>query len=705
MRKLAIVIGIVAGVVLVAAGIAWALIDVNSYRGTIQSQIERQLNREVTLGKMNLHIFPLQFQVENPVIGEDAGFGKKDPFIQADKLGVFIRLMPLLRGNVQIDSVDLQRPHVELIKNKQGVWNFSSLGKGESAPSENPSSGSSRQLSLSRLVISDGQVGMTDLQKGQPRAVYDHIDVSLLDYAAGKPFSFDVAVHFPGKGSQELRFKGKGGPIPDNDPATTPFEGILSLKEVGIGGLKSFLATDTLAKAEGSLSGQSQIRSQSGKLAASGNTTVDGGRINSVDIGYPIKLDYDLTSDSAGLLQITAATIKLGTTPLSLNGSVNTAATPVQLNLDIKSADVSIAEVARLAAAFGVAFAPGTDVKGRFSGNVKVRGSAANPALTGTVNGRDLEISGKNVPQPVEVKAVNLSLSPNEISSNEFDVRSGKTTLNTRFALKQYNSKSPSADVSVRAPSATLPEVQAITKAYGFTGLDQIAGQGNLSLDLHAAGPLASIGSSQIIKALNGNLNLNFDAVRFSGFDMTHELASIGGFLKPGESGKGFTDIIRLAGHIAMKNGMAQTNDLQVLFDIGNLAATGTADLASNALNLRVSSVLSKAFSDKVGATRAGSYMSTALSNDRGELVIPAIVTGALDKPKFAPDLQAVVRMQRQKLLPSLDNPAAAFSDLFRSVTEKKEPSAEPQAPTKPANSIKSILGGLFKKKPPKQPN
>ena len=154
-----------------------------------------------------------------------------------------------------------------------------------------------------------------------------------------------------------------------------------------------------------------------------------------------------------------------------------------------------------------------------------------------------------------------------------------------------------------------------------------------------------------------------------------------------------------------VKNGMAQTNDLQVLFDIGNLAATGTADLASNALNLRVSSVLSKAFSDKVGATRAGSYMSTALSNDRGELVIPAIVTGTLDKPKFAPDLQAVVRMQRQKLLPSLDNPAAAFSDLFRSVTEKKEPSAETQAPPKPANSIKSILGGLFKKKPPKQPD
>ena len=60
------------GVVLIAAGVAWALIDVNSYRGTIQSQLQGQLNRSVTLGKMNLHIFPLQFQVENPVIGEDA---------------------------------------------------------------------------------------------------------------------------------------------------------------------------------------------------------------------------------------------------------------------------------------------------------------------------------------------------------------------------------------------------------------------------------------------------------------------------------------------------------------------------------------------------------------------------------------------------------------------------------------------------------
>src|SRR5688572_23679849 len=193
MRRLAVVLGIAVGIVLIAGVIARALIDVNSYRETIQAQLQRQLNRQVTLGTMNLHLFPLRFQVANLAIGEDAGFENQVPFIQADKLDVSVSLSKLLRGNIQIDSLDLQRPKLELIKNKNGVWNFSSLGKGGTPQSGGGSDDSTRQFNLSRLAISDGQVGVTDLEKPGTRAVYDHIDVSLLDYAEGKPFSFDVA--------------------------------------------------------------------------------------------------------------------------------------------------------------------------------------------------------------------------------------------------------------------------------------------------------------------------------------------------------------------------------------------------------------------------------------------------------------------------------------------------------------------------------
>jgi len=64
--------------------------------------------------------------------------------------------------------------------------------------------------------------------------------------------------------------------------------------------------------------------------------------------------------------------------------------------------------------------------------------------------------------------------------------------------------------------------------------------------------------------------------------------------------------------------------------------------------------------------------MKTAFSNNEGELVIPTIVTGTFKQPKFTPDVQALVQMQKQKLIPGY------------------------QPGQKPAETIKGILGGFF---------
>jgi hypothetical protein len=49
-----------------------------------------------------------------------------------------------------------------------------------------------------------------------------------------------------------------------------------------------------------------------------------------------------------------------------------------------------------------------------------------------------------------------------------------------------------------------------------------------------------------------------------------------------------------LTGNIAVKNGIAQTNDLQAQLDIGNLGLVGTASLISEALNMRATAVISQ---------------------------------------------------------------------------------------------------------------
>src|SRR5262249_12446970 len=126
-------------------------------------------------------------------------------------------------------------------KNEQGLWNFSSVGAAPAGgPTPTPASRSNsntprggipsrradgnvgpaekkRQISLGELQISDGQVAVTDLQQRKPRTVYDHINVALTNFTSATPFTIDGSVHFPGKGTQEIRLRGTGGPLVRNN--------------------------------------------------------------------------------------------------------------------------------------------------------------------------------------------------------------------------------------------------------------------------------------------------------------------------------------------------------------------------------------------------------------------------------------------------------------------------------------------------------
>ena len=118
--------------------------------------------------------------------------------------------------------------------------------------------------------------------------------------------------------------------------------------------------------------------------------------------------------------------------------------------------------------------------------------------------------------------------------------------------------------------------------------------------------------------------------------------------------------------------GVARTDDLKAQMALGEVSATGTGDLSSEALNVKLLAVLSKAFTDKVGGGRIGGYMRTAFANTAGEMVIPVVVTGTFKQPRFAPDTRAIVEMQKQRLVPGF------------------------QPGQKPSDTIKGIIGGFF---------
>ena len=966
MRKLGIAILAVLVLLVLAAALIPHLIDVNQYRGRIQSELEQRLNRQVTLGEMHLGMFPPAFKVDNAVIGEDKNFATGRPFARAEQLYVTAKLGPLLHKDVQLSSVELRKPQIELVRNQQGAWNFASLGNrtvsgSTTPPKETNKPANQQNFSLAELKISDGSVAITDFQKHQTRSVYDHIDLTLSDYAQGKPFEIELAAHLPGQGKQTIELKGKGGPIDEATMINTPFDGQLKLDQVSLSAAQKFLNSEALAGTDAIVSGTTSIKNNNGKLASSGSLKLDNPVIHGVNVGYPISADYDVTDDmDNSLIQISKGTLKLGNTPMSIAGTLNAKPTPALMDMKLQASNVSIAEAARLAGAFGVAFNPGTEVAGQMSADIHAQGSTSTPTLNGTLSGTNLVVSGKDLPQPVKLNSLQLALTPDAIRSGDFTASSGGTNVNGRFTLAKYATNSPEIDAIIKTANANIAELIHMANAYGVEAAKGMTGSGTLSLDVHAVGPVknsaamafsgngqianaslkpatltqplniknaalqftqnsmvinnlaASLGSTNatgtatirnfqapqvqftlnadkvnvtelqqitgsappaqkaslslvpaanaapapaqpsiitkmtgggdiaigaaaydqlllqnlrskvtlnngvirlnpvtalvyggqetgsididmrqpqtlynvnmklqgvdsnkllssmsniketlygllaanaqgnfasvpngndIAKTLNGHFSLNLHDGKLARVDILQQLSSIGKFQNLGRNAETFTKLQQLSGDFDIRNGVATTNNLKALIEGGTVAATGAVNLVDQAVNMQVTAVLSKSYSEQVGGTGIGGMMQTALANKNSELVIPVIVSGTFQNLHFAPDVSKLAQMKMQNMLPSFGNPGQLSSGILGSVlgkgnnggngqggvagivdalTGKQKPNEQYQknppataAPNQqqqqqqsnPANAVNDLLNGVFggKKKQQKQ--
>jgi hypothetical protein len=109
-----------------------------------------------------------------------------------------------------------------------------------------------------------------------------------------------------------------------------------------------------------------------------------------------------------------------------------------------------------------------------------------------------------------------------------------------------------------------------------------------------------------------------------------------------------------------------------------------------------------------------GGFLQTALANSKGELIVPAIVTGTLSQPRFAPDAARVAELKLKNVLPSVGNPAGVLGGIANPKNAGKSildaltgrpaaaPKTEPAKPedAKPADrGILGIIDSLRKKK------
>jgi hypothetical protein len=96
-------------------------------RWRITESISQALGRKVSIGYVHLRFLPRPgFEFENLVIHDDPAFGA-EPLLRAPDVTAWVRILPLLRGRIEIASLNLDEASLNLTRDPQGKWNLEDL--------------------------------------------------------------------------------------------------------------------------------------------------------------------------------------------------------------------------------------------------------------------------------------------------------------------------------------------------------------------------------------------------------------------------------------------------------------------------------------------------------------------------------------------------------------------------------------------------
>ncbi len=383
----------VAAVVLLVLALP-LFVNVNGFRPKIESVLTDATGRQVTLGKLSLSVLTGSVGVDDVSIADDPAFSQS-PFITAKSLKIGVELIPLIFSRqLNITRIVLDEPRITLVKAKNGVWNFSSLGATGAKNSTEPAgSGAPRALSIARLEIKDGELAVGKANSTAKARVYDKVNVELTDFSFTSQFPFKLTANLPGGGTASI--SGKAGRIDPQDSAKTPFDASMQVKDLdiatsgfvdpasGFGGSASF---DGNLSSNGSQAEATGVfRCEKLKLSPKGSPAP-----KAVTVKYAVNTDLDRESGT-----ITQGDIAIGSAVARLTGEFQTQGDTQVVNLKLSAPDMPIDELEAMLPALGVVLPSGSKLSGgTLSADLVISGPLDKLVIAGPVQMSNTKLAG-----------------------------------------------------------------------------------------------------------------------------------------------------------------------------------------------------------------------------------------------------------------------------------------------------------------------
>ena len=178
--KISLYLGAGLVVVVVAAVAIFAMtFDPNRYKGDIQRIVKERTGRTLELkGPLELAFWPsLGAKVSGVVLSEH---GTAQPFVSLESAHASVALLALLRGAVIVDRVRLSGLRAQIVKDKDGRFNFQDLieqaGEKPAAKAEKKAPDSSKgtvAFDIAGVTIERAALSYRDLASGQEIALND----------------------------------------------------------------------------------------------------------------------------------------------------------------------------------------------------------------------------------------------------------------------------------------------------------------------------------------------------------------------------------------------------------------------------------------------------------------------------------------------------------------------------------------------------
>jgi uncharacterized protein involved in outer membrane biogenesis len=568
-----------------------------------------------------------------------------------------MKLVPLLlRRELEIRNMVLHKPVINVIRDKSGRFNFSTIGgekeqkekAAKEKEKERAEKGAAPPLQVSLVDVDGGEVRYVDAAEGIDFRATD-LDFKIKDINFTRPIDFELKAAVLGAAKQNFKIKGHVGPLGAKaDFDNLPIEGDVELETISLSDLEKTLPGITRKLPKGlALAGKVGAKSRiSGRIAkgvlpeVSGTLNLSGVSARVPSLAQPVTDVNAKVNFTGKTAELPESAFKIGGSQVRLAAKV-TSFSPVNLSYRLSSPELNLA-----------------DIKGPAKDRKKpevlkdLKGEGTLVAKDGAITSRGNFTSGAGTLNDGDYKNLQTTVALADKVANvdtlSMDAFNGNLKAKARYDMREATPRF-AATANVRAMDLTQ-----LSQAFAPNSKQNVRGAIDMDLDITGAGKEWN----DIQQSLKGNAKAEVKNGALLDVNLAEAvMGNVPGGVEivPSDIRKKYpaifsakdTEFKQMKGSAVIADGRARTDDLLV-----SAAEFETQGKGWFAFDRKVDFKALLTFSQQLSQDIIGKAKEAkGFANDQGQIEMPFTLSGKLPGARPKPDMNYVAKAMQKSFL------------------------------------------------------